>query len=204
MEDLPAERIEDARPPGAIELRHIRQSLDRRDQTMLISEMIREVNEFFNVGNGMTARQMKLTAELILDNPGFSDLTLGNVKACFRQRMMSEKLYNRLDGNIIIGWLREFKSDMADWCENRNLGRDRMERQDDTRDGAGAIAFETYMAMLESRANDGDKEAQKTLAEFRRRAAIKSAEQTRQDRLDFHKFKMQYLKERQLKEQQNQ
>lgn len=204
MEDLPAERIEDARPPGAIELRHIRQSLDRRDQAMLISEMIREVNEFFNVGNGMTAKQMKLTAELILDNPGFSDLTLGNVKACFRQRMMSEKLYNRLDGNIIIGWLREFKSDMADWCENVNVGRDRLEQRKDTGDNAGAIAFETYMAMLESRANDGDKEAQKTLAEFRRRAAIKSAEQTRQDRLDFHKFKMQYLKEKQLKEQQDQ
>lgn len=142
-----------------------------------------------------------MTAEMILDAPVFYDLTLGNIKACFRERMMGEKLYDRLDGSIIIGWLRDFKSRMAEHCENVSLGRDRLEQRNDTGDNAGAIAFETYMAMLESRANDGDEEAQRSLAEFRKRAAVKSDAEKRKEKLDFHKFKMQYLKEKQLQEQ---
>lgn len=202
--ELRPEKVSDPRPDNTPTLSQIQKVNGFANALAVLTFAIHEVKEWFNVKNNLTHDQEAMTAELILDNEHLYDLSLGNIKACFRQKMMDTKLYDRLDGNIIIGWLREFKSDMADWCENRNLGRDRMERQDDTRDGAGAIAFETYMAMLESRANDGDKEAQKTLAEFRRRAAIKSAEQTRQDRLDFHKFKMQYLKERQLKEQQDQ
>lgn len=162
----------------------------------MLTLAIHEVKEWFNVKNNLTHDQEAMTAELILDNPVFYDLTLGNIKACFREHMMGEKLYDRLDGSIIIGWLREFKSRMSDYCENRNLGRDRLEQRNDTGDNAGAIAFETYMAMLESRANDGDEDAQRSLNEFRKRAAVKSDAQTRKEKLDYTKFRLNYLKEK--------
>lgn len=62
--------------------------------------------------------------------------------------------------------------------------------------GGGAISHKVYMAMLEARANDGDKEAQKTLSGIRKRAAILSPEEKRRKDLDFFKFRQQYLKDK--------
>lgn len=194
METLPAEKAEDERPQGALMLSHIRRSLDRRDQTMVLSMMITEVNDFFNVKGKMTAKQIRLTAELILDNDAFYDLTLGNIKACFRERMMSERLYDRLDGNIIIGWLREFKSEMADRCEIVNEGKDRIRQREESGGCAGSISHAVYMAMLEARADDGDGDAARTLAEYRRRTAIPTAEEQRRKDLGFFAFNEQYKK----------
>lgn len=165
---------------------------------MLISEMIREVNDFFNVKGNMNAKQIRLTAELILDNDSFYDLTLGNIKACFRERMMSEKLYDRLDGNIIIGWLRRFKSDMAEQCENISIGRERQRAREENSNDAGAITHATYMAMLETRANDGDEEAKRTLDDIRKRTRCKSPEQLRKEEMEYMRYKAQYLKKKGL------
>ncbi len=198
LEGLPVERVEDERPDTAITLSQCGRALTRDQQVMYVSMLILEVNDFFNVKGKMTARQMRITAELILDNDSFYDLTLGNIKACFRERMMTEKLYDRLDGNIIISWLRQFKSDLADQCENRSIGRERERQREESKGGAGAITHATYMAMLEARANDGDEDAARTLADIRRRAAVKSPEQQRQEEMDYMRYKAQYLKKKGL------
>ena len=179
---------------------YLRRSLDRNQQIMYIGLMLIELNDFFNVRGNMNDKQIQLTAELILDNPNFHDLTLGNIKACFREKMMSARLYDRLDGNIIIGWLRQFKSDMADHCETVNEGRDRERLREESKGDTGAITHATYMAMLESRANDGDPEAQRILAECRRHSAPPDAAGRRKE-LDFFRYKQQYLKERKEREQ---
>lgn len=196
LDTLPIERAADERPPGAIMLSQYKRSLDRDRQLMYLSLMIKEVNDFFNVKGNMNAGQIRLTAELILDNDGFYDLTLGNIKACFREKMMSGKIYDRLDGNIIIGWLREFKSEMTDCCETVNEGKDRMRLRKESGDGAGSISHAVYMAMLEARANDGDEDAARTLAEYRRRAAIPTAKEQRRKDLGFFAFNEQYKKKK--------
>lgn len=165
---------------------------------MAVSLLILEVNDFFNVKGKMTANQIKLTAELILDCDSFYDLTLGNIKACFRQKMMTEKLYDRLDGNIIIGWLRQFKSDMAEQCENVNIGLERQRQREENRSNTGAIAHATYMAMLEAKAGDGDEEAQRTLDEIRKRSQAKSPKQLRKEQTDYMRNKAKYLREKGL------
>lgn len=198
LENLPAERPSDPRPEGALMLSHCKRSLDRAQQILYISMLIIEVNDFFNVRGNMNQKQIRLTAELILDNPNFYDLTLGNIKACFRQRMMSEKLYDRLDGNIIIQWLREFKSEMADHCETVNEGNDRIRQREETSGDAGSITHAAYMAMLEARANDGDEEAQKMLEDYRQRTQTITPEQRRKKEMDFRKYKLEYLKQKGL------
>lgn len=195
LETLPAERVQDAQPPGALMISRLKRGLPREQQIMAVSLLIIEVNDFFNVKGNMNAKQIKITAEMILDNPGFFDLTLGNIKACFRQRMMGEKIYDRIDGNIIIGWLRQFKSDMADWCENFNLGRDRERERKEMSGGAGAISHNAYLAMLEARANDGDQEAQKILDTYHARAsATPSKADLERKEAEFRKYKFEYLK----------
>ena len=171
-------------------LSHCKRVLDRQQQILYISMMIIEVNDFFNVKGNMDRKQIKLTAELILDNPNFYDLTLGNIKDCFRQRMMSEKIYDRLDGNIIISWLRDFKSRMADHCETVNEGLDRIRQREESGGNAGAITHAAYMAMLEARANDGNKDAESTLDEYRKRSKIPTEEERRKKELEFLNTKL--------------
>lgn len=178
-------------------LSHYKRSLDRDKQLMYLSMMIMEVNDFFNVKGNMNTKQIKLTAELILDNPNFYDITLGNIKACFRQRMMSEKIYDRLDGNLIIGWLREFKSEMADHCETVNEGNDRIRQREEQSGGVGAISHATYMAMLETRVNDGDEEAADILNEYRKRSRVLSKEDQHRKDIEFLKYKANYDRQRQ-------
>ena len=181
-------------------LSQYKRGLDRNKQVMYLAMMIIEVNDFFNVKGNMNAKQTKLTAELILDNDNFYDLTLGNIKACFRQKMMSEKIYDRLDGNIIIGWLREFKSEMADICENASMGRERAKQREEVSGNAGAITHTAYLAMLEARANDGDKEAQQILDDYKQRAKIPTLEERHRKKVEFLKFKAQYDRNKKLKE----
>lgn len=177
-------------------LSQYKRSLDRKQQIVYLSMMIQEVNDFFNVKGNMNIKQIAMTAELILDNPGFYDLTLGNIKACFRQKMISAKLYDRLDGNIIIGWLREFKSEMADYCESIYEGEERRQQCEETSADAGPITHATYMAMLEARANDGDKEALAILSEYRRRTKTVSPEEKRKKDFEFQIYKQQYLEQK--------
>lgn len=129
------EGIEDEREPGAITIFHLNKNMERREALLAISIAILEVKEWFNVKGTMTDRQVSMTAEMILDHPQFYDLSIGNIKACFRQRMMTEKLYDRLDGNIIIGWLREFKSEMADATYRQRCEKDRMEKIKEEKSG---------------------------------------------------------------------
>lgn len=191
LENLPIEKMDADRPPNAITLFLYKRTLDRKQQLMYISMMIAEVNEFFNVKRGMTAKQIKITAELILDNDGFYDLTLGNIKACFMNKMATAKLYERLDGQIIIQWLREFKSEMAD---NWAMTMERRERERDNCESSDAIAHNVYLSLLETRAKSGDKQAAQILSDYKRRSNIPTPEEIRRKELEFFRFKTQYEK----------
>lgn len=195
---LKPEKTSDPRPNNAPILSQIQKENGFANALAVLTFAIHEVKEWFNVKNNLTPDQEAMTAELILDCDSFYDLTLGNIKACFRQKMMTEKLYDRLDGNIIIGWLRQFKSDMAEQCENVNIGLERQRQREENRSDTGAIAHATYMAMLEAKAGDGDEEAQRTLNEIRKRSQAKSPEQQRKEQTDYMRYKAKYLREKGL------
>lgn len=199
MEELPIERVEDSRPAGALTLSRLKRGLSRQQQVVYVAMLIIEANDFFNVKGNMNKKQIRLTAELILDHQPFSDLTLGNIKACFREHMMSDRLYDRLDGNIIIGWLRGFKARMADWCENRRIGEERERLREESESGTESVTYQAYIAMLESKAAGGDTQAAEMLGQCRRmtgKADRLTPEQRRQRELGFFRFKTEYLKKK--------
>lgn len=188
------ERIADPRPDSAPTLSQICRENGFANALATLVIAIHELKEWFNVKCNLNPDQEALTAELILDNEFFYDLTLGNIKACFRRKMMTEKLYDRLDGNIIIGWLREFKSEIADHCENVREGEHRQTIREEQSGDVGAITHATYIAMLEARANDGDEEAAGIMAEYRRRSAEPTEEERKTKELEFFRYKQEYLK----------
>lgn len=195
LEMLPVEKINSERPPTAIMLSQMKRGLDKNRQIMYISMLIKEVNDFFNVKGNMSAPQIKLTAELILDNPGFYDLTLGNIKACFRNKMMTAKLYDRLDGQIIIQWLREFKSEMAETVCDRSMGVQETENREIGK------TYDEYINSLKERAEKGDAKAieslklqQEWMQKIKRTPTL---EERRKKEIEFMKYKLQYLKSKQ-------
>lgn len=133
-EVVKVEKPEDDRQEGAITIYHLNKAMDRAEALLAISIAILEVKAWFNVKGNLNDKQVAMTAEMILDHPSFYDLSIGNIKACFRERMMNEKLYDRLDGNIIIGWLRQFKSDMADACYRKRVKEDTIRANEEDKD----------------------------------------------------------------------
>lgn len=87
-------------------LAKIRNNVSLTDARALVSLAICEVCDFFNVGKNMTDRQIAVTADLILERYWY--LHLEEIKYCFRRAMMRERIYDRLDGNIIMSWLEDY------------------------------------------------------------------------------------------------
>ena len=54
--------------------------------------------------------------------------------------------------------------------------------------------------MLEARANDGDKEAQQILDDYKQRAKIPTLEEQHRKKVEFFKFKAQYDRNKKLRE----
>ena len=185
---ITAERPEDERQPTALTVSAINRGLGRDGAMLALAIAIKEVRDFFNVKGNMTESQIALTAELILDNPAFYDLSLGNIKACFRRQMREAKLYDRLDGNIIIGWLKEFKSEMADCCYESNLEKEKKETE------AEGVTFELYVKLLAERAGNGDLKAKKILVDIQQRNKTLSSEEKHDKDLEFFKYRAEYLK----------
>lgn len=187
------EKYSDPRPCGVPILSQITRGLGRDGSMLAIGLLIHEVNDFFNIRGKMNDAQIALTAEMILDSDTLYDLTLGNIKACFRQKMASAKIYDRLDGNIILGWLREFKSDMADYCESIYEGNERARRRrEEEASKRDIISYSAYLSMLKERAEKGDGEARGILSEIDKRSKIQSPEEIRKKEIEFQKFRLQY------------
>lgn len=74
---------------------------------------VHEVVNFFNVGKTMNAEQVAITVDLIIETYGY--MKIEDLKLCFRNAMLGKygKQYDRLDGAIILEWLRTYDNDRA-------------------------------------------------------------------------------------------
>lgn len=195
LSELTAERVDDAKPDDAPVLIQIIKENGRNNALSLLSLMIKELQQWFNVKNNISNEQITLIAEVVLEDKALYDLTLGNIKACFRKQMAEAKLYDRLDGNIIIQWLKDFKRDLVEQtvANNDNLGNV-VKRSNQT------CTFDAWLAKTKEKAEQGDEEAvqrMKDYAEFMERVKnTPTREQERKKELEFYKFRMEYERNR--------
>lgn len=82
------------------------------DAQALISLAICEVCEFYNVKQSMNDVQIAMTADVILER--FWYLKLEEIKKCFRDAVVTEKVYERLDGSVFLGWLLKYDMERTD------------------------------------------------------------------------------------------
>lgn len=76
---------------------------------MAVSEALMELKAWFNVKMNLNADQIAMIAEMILEVHW--DLSLNDIKGCFREKMRNARLYGKLDGSDIMGWLDDYKSE---------------------------------------------------------------------------------------------
>lgn len=117
---------------------------------------INELVSFFNVGKTMNDVQVALTADLIIDR--FYYLKLEEIKLCFRNAMASGKIYDRLDGNIILGWLNEYDVQRDEIVSSLSINEAHEQNNNST-----GMFYGEYIKHLTERSENGDEEAKELL-----------------------------------------
>ena len=130
---------------------------------LIIMHALKEVRDFFNVGKNLTNPQITITAELIMSQ--FWYFKIEDIKCCLRRAMLREKLFDRLDGNIILGWLKEYDNERTE--EAMRISENEESRAvNEVKESPDTVSYEDYLANLEQRAKS-DKDAAELLAQIK-------------------------------------
>lgn len=86
---------------------------------LILSDLV----NFFNVGKRMNDVQIAQTADLILDN--FYYFNIEDFKLCFNSAKSGYfgKVYDRIDGMVIMDWLKQYENERAENCFNTNYNQ---------------------------------------------------------------------------------
>lgn len=103
----------------------------------LLSILIIDTLDFLNVGKTMNDRQVAATIDLILED--YSVYKIDYFVLCFNRAKKGNygKLYDRVDGQIILGWLAEFdleyqqEVEQERWNEKKRIEKDTVLSPDD-------------------------------------------------------------------------
>lgn len=131
-------------------LAKIKNEASETDARALLYIALCEVCDFFNVGKNMTDTQIAVTVDLILES--FWHLHLEEIKYCFRRAMMREKLFDRLDGNIIISWLMQYDAERTEEAMRISEQQAVAEENALPPSSSDAVTYDDYVASLRERA----------------------------------------------------
>lgn len=130
----------------------IKNNVSLDDARALLSIAVCELCDFFNVGKNMNDTQIALTVDIMLERYWY--LRLEEIKFCFRRAMAREKLFDRLDGNIILGWLGQYDAERTEEALRISEQEDR-ERFNPPAPPAGTAPRPTVLEQLRKAADEG-------------------------------------------------
>lgn len=124
--------------------------------------LIADVLEFFNVGNTMSATQVATTIDLIIEE--YPYMKTDDFKLCFKNAMKMKygENYNRIDGSIIMGWLREYNKERCATADNQSWNEHKAHRAELQKPTTGMF-YGDYRRELERKASSGDETAKNAL-----------------------------------------
>ena len=121
----------------------------------IVAIAISEVVQFFNVGKTMNDIQVAITSDLIIDR--FYYFKLEEIKYCFHRAMCSGKVYDRLDGNIIIGWLNDYDAERDEFCSLNIINENKDHKANDK--SSISCSYDEFWDNQHKLAEAGDEEA---------------------------------------------
>jgi len=108
LERLSPKSVLDALKTPSVSLATLKKYREDIVLNSLLHKLIYDVADFFNVGKGLTDMQIEQVCILIFED--YYYLTVADLKCCFNKAKKGEygKLYDRLDGAIIMEWIRTY------------------------------------------------------------------------------------------------
>lgn len=84
----------------------------------ILTILFNDVIDFFSVGKSMGQSQLVSTIQLVVED--FYYLNIEDFKLCFNnaKRGVYGKIYDRIDGNVIYGWIAQYAQERAFFCES--------------------------------------------------------------------------------------
>lgn len=115
LDEVQAELEKTPHFPTIAELRTNEQQLHEDLQLLII-----QLSEFYNVGKEINGDQIVQLSILISES--MPSLTLEDVALCFRaaQTGVYGQIYDRLDGGVIMGWLRKYEKERREMIHEMN------------------------------------------------------------------------------------
>lgn len=162
FEELRPAKIEDVFRSNEPALAVIRRASGPTVARAVVAYLLTETLEFFNAKEQMSDRQVALTVDFIIEE--YPYMQTDDLALCFRNAMKGKygKLYNRIDGQIIMGWLRDYNRERCAAADQQSYNEHRAHLSEASRPTDG-LFYADYRAQLEQRARAGDKEAARRL-----------------------------------------
>jgi hypothetical protein len=151
------EAMDSATPSLALIRKHGGEEL----AVQVVADLINDLNDFLSV-KPMTVPQVAMTAEIVVQE--FYWLKIADLKLVFRNAMSGKygELYNRLDGQLICGWIRKYQDERLQEAERRSQQehRDRMKPDNTALDNEALERLASYTKMILARLNYTPKEGE--------------------------------------------
>lgn len=124
--------------------------------------LIADALEFFNATDTMSDIQVAMTVDLIIEE--YPYMKTDDLKLCFKNAMKMKygKIYNRIDGQIIMGWLKEYNKERCAVADNQSWNEHKAHLAEEQKPVSGMF-YEEYRSELERRASSGDEAAIRAL-----------------------------------------
>ena len=125
--------------------------------------LIADALAFFNVVNTMSDTQVAMTVDLIIEE--YPYMKTDDFKLCFKNAMKMKygESYNRIDGQVIMGWLREYNKERCAVADNQSWNFHKENLSEEVNYTSG-LSYEEYRNELKLRVEQGDEEAAKALS----------------------------------------
>lgn len=171
----------------------IRNYLGHAKAVAILVNALVQTARLVNLENNLTEVQIGEIANDVLNEYGF--IKPVEVKYVLKNGLRNNKLYGRLDYNIIMEWFGDYAQ------ERINAAMDLSDRydaqaQNEPVSSENAIGWEEYLSRVKQRAENGEKAAQDILNELNKQDnnVVLTAEEIKTREIDFIKWKTQYIK----------
>ncbi|QNL41381.1 hypothetical protein DW206_22780 [Bacteroides ovatus] len=106
----------------------------------------------------MSDIQVAMTVDLIMEE--YPYFKMDDLKLCFKNAMKMKygRIYNRIDGQVIMSWLREYNKERCAAADTQSWNEHKSHIADELKPISGMF-YEEYRTELEKRAASGDESA---------------------------------------------
>lgn len=158
LPQIPPKTVSDVFDSGMPAISTLRREKGEAIARAVLVLILNDMLDFFNASNDMNDTQVAMTVDFILEE--YPYMQTDDITLCFRNAMKGKygKLYNRIDGQIIMGWIKAYNSERCAAAQATSENESKTRKQDEK-----SVSYTQYFDMIREKAANGDKEALKMM-----------------------------------------